>query len=319
MPLGLIDWVVVKMTNLSAKLGLSNLTFRLYQLHYASAKRFLKNILSDTLAKYKSVPTSVGTEPTKDIYMLWFQGFDNVPPVVDLCASQANRLQGYRLRKLSLADVQALPLDENLKRKFEERKFSFAHYSDIVRAFLLSHYGGVWMDATLLASGLPDDLTSHSFYTCHHKSDGSFVSNPSIVKAASGFESLWTGFFMHSRRGDVVTSFLYDAFCEYWAKMDYLVDYFLIDMVIRLGYEEISEIRKEIDLVPVNNEGELYSLRGLMESDAEWSEQKWYSLNNSILNIHKLDKGINFSAGGNVFAEGLTQHFNAQYRTSEIE
>lgn len=175
------------------------------------------------------------------------------------------------------------------------------------------------MDATLLASGLPDDLMSHSFYTCHHKSDGSFVSNSSIVKTSCGFESLWTGFFMYSRRGDVVTSFLYDAFCEYWAKMDYLVDYFLIDMVVRLGYEEIPEIRKAIDSVPVNNQGDLYSLRSLLESDAEWSEKKWYSLNNSILNIHKLDKGINFSTGGNVFAAGLTQHINAQHRTSEIE
>ena len=312
MPFGLIDWVFVKSANATAKLGLSGLTFSLYQWHYASAKRFLMNILSDTLAKYKVVSSPAAAEPTKDIYMLWFQGFDNVPPAVDLCAAQAARLQGYNLRKLSIADIQSLPIDENLKRKFEERKISFAHYSDIVRAFLLSHYGGVWMDATLLASGLPADLTSHSFYTCHHWSDGSFVSNPSFVKNADGFESLWTGFFMYSRRGDIVTSFLYDAFCEYWDKMDYLVDYFLIDMIIRLGYDEIPEIRKEIDLVPCNNPGSLYSLRGLLEIGTEWNEQKWDSLNQYILNIHKLDKGIQFPADGDSFAAGLTRRLGSQ-------
>ncbi len=309
MPLGLADWLVVRLTNASARTDISGLTLRLYQLHYASAKRRLKKILEGTLAKYKCrlADAEVEAEPSKDIYMLWFQGFDDVPPVVDLCAKQANRLRGYNLHKLSLSDVQALPIDENLKRKFEQKKFSFAHYSDIVRAFLLSQRGGLWMDATLLAYGLPNDLTSHAFYTCRHLSDGSFVSNPSIVKADNGFESLWTGFFMYSRRGDVVTSFLYDAFCEYWAKMDYLVDYFLIDMIIRLGYEEVPEIRKEIDLIPVNNQGTLYSLRGLLENQSEWSESVWSSLNQSSLNIHKLDKGVAFPSDTNSFASGLVR------------
>ncbi len=47
--------------------------------------------------------------------------------------------------------------------------------------------------------------------------------------------------------------FLYNIFLSYWKKYDTLVDYFLIDIFISIGYENINLIKEMIDKVPYNN------------------------------------------------------------------
>lgn len=63
----------------------------------------------------------------------------------------------------------------------------------------------------------------------------------------------WTAFFLAGIKDDIVCSFLRDFLFEYHKKEQHLIDYYLIDYIIAVGYRNISEIRRQIDAVPLTN------------------------------------------------------------------
>lgn len=232
--------------------------------------------------------------PSCEIFNLWFQGYDDVPPIVRLCTDKAKRL-GLRQVLLDEASVEALSIDEEMVRKHKEGKISMQTWSDIIRTYLLSRCGGVWADASLYVSKLPEEATTQPFYSCRHRVVDNFVENPSIFRDANGeFESKWTFFFLASHKGDVVTSWLYDCFAQYWRVWDAGVDYFLCDMILRLGYEEVPAVRREIDAIAVNNDGALYALRHSLSQD--FDPDIWQKWGRNTLNIFKLDWRIRTGA-----------------------
>ena len=113
----------------------------------------------------------------KDIYILWFQGFNNAPEIVKLC------LQSWKYHN---PDWNIIELDETvLKNYINIEKYSHINLtalSDIVRLFILNKYGGLWIDATTvckmpLTNWLIDNLKAgfFTFYwpkkTIYHKID----------------------------------------------------------------------------------------------------------------------------------------------------
>lgn len=66
-------------------------------------------------------------------------------------------------------------------------------------------------------------------------------------------KGLWSGNVIACRKNSLTIKFFRDVFFEYWKKEKCLLCYFLIDCIIALGYENIENIKKEIDLVPINN------------------------------------------------------------------
>jgi len=106
------------------------------------------------------------------IWMLWFQGWDSAPQVcLDMLESWRLYNQGWEIRTISRSDFPRL-LGKNIARyerirqsmnlgdKFnlnEEQRLFFgenlippASESDLLRLYLLSKYGGVWVDSTNL-------------------------------------------------------------------------------------------------------------------------------------------------------------------------
>lgn len=89
-----------------------------------------------------------------NIFSLWLQGADNAPRTVRLCLDRWRNLNpGYRLHVLERNDVEAelsgFPLTSD--------ELTVQALSDILRARLLSRYGGVWADATTFPTMPLDD------------------------------------------------------------------------------------------------------------------------------------------------------------------
>ena len=79
--------------------------------------------------------------------MLWFQGWDEAPPVCKLCLeSWVHYNPDWKVHKLSLTNI----LNYVPKEKFDKimKVESWTHRSDLVRIYLLANYGGLWVDAT---------------------------------------------------------------------------------------------------------------------------------------------------------------------------
>ena len=137
-----------------------------------------------------------------------------------------------------------LQLDEVVLRKYKEGKISRTHFCDIVRISLLYHYGGVWMDCTLLLTRpLPEFVTSSAFYTNRlNKWDDNNVGG-----------GRWSTFFMACHKGNLMMRATLDVFVEYWHRYDDAVDYVWMDYIFNLLYNNVPSIKEMIDSVPENN------------------------------------------------------------------
>lgn len=73
--------------------------------------------------------------------------------------------------------------------------------------------------------------------------------------------------------------FLVGSVEKYWEKNDELVEYFLIDQLIKLFYDTSTSFCHEIDALPMENEY-LYFMQS-EESNLPFDEDKWKEICNS--------------------------------------
>lgn len=113
-------------------------------------KKSGKQILSDVKAK-KSIDSN------KIVWQYWAQGYDKVPDVVSFCLDSINHYcKDCLIIRLSDSNIDDY-LDIPYYVKEITANYGRAFFSDVIRVILLSLYGGVWLDATvLLTSPLPE-------------------------------------------------------------------------------------------------------------------------------------------------------------------
>jgi hypothetical protein len=84
---------------------------------------------------------------TKNIYILWFQGFDNAPDVVKQCVNSW-KYHNPDWNVILLDDTNLNTYVETyISNNFSKNKYKTA-LSDVVRIVLLKLYGGLWVDST---------------------------------------------------------------------------------------------------------------------------------------------------------------------------
>jgi len=138
-------------------------------------KLFLKsisNIFSGlNLANRKNQSNLEYEELPKKIYVYWHDGFENIPPIVQLCIQLLEELNPeFDLIKLDKTVL--VEISEKLNLSMEE--IPVQTISDIVRVFILKQYGGIWADATVLPvipfkNWLPENIKKGFFaFRCHH-------------------------------------------------------------------------------------------------------------------------------------------------------
>lgn len=104
----------------------------------------------------------------KIIWQYWGQGIDDsLPDVVKLCFDSVDKYKGdfivIRLDDSNLSEYLEFP--DFVAHKRNNPAFRPVFFSDLLRLVLLYHYGGVWIDATiLLTSKLDERFTSADFF-----------------------------------------------------------------------------------------------------------------------------------------------------------
>lgn len=249
---------LITLKNLVKFFGIVNGT-KLFCLRYINRKEYysiliekLKSIFSieikELISDLNQLPLNKIGSSSKNIWVLWYQGFDTAPEVV-----KNNLLQLKRITKDSKYNI--VCLDKNniskylklpgyIDEKVKKKEITLTHLSDIIRAGLLSQHGGIWLDSTCyVKENKFNNINNYIFYTQKYRPGvSSFFNN-----------GKWSGFFMASGRDNPVEIYLYNMFLIYWKKYDVLVDYFLIDIFLKLGYENIFLLKQIIDSVPFNN------------------------------------------------------------------
>lgn len=219
---------------------------------------FLQKICADTIEKYSSLHLpvrehEVGKEAP--IFVCWLQGIDKAPGLVKACVRSIERhASGHPVHIITLDNYQKwVSLPDVIIQRREEQMMVNAHFADVLRCALLAKYGGCWIDATIwMSADIHADVFEKPFYSCRFPAEGRFVT-----------DNMWSNFFIAAKSDSVTINFTKDMFYEYVEKESRFIDYFLMDYMIRWGYDNIPAIRGEIDQIPYNNE-QIGALRNML-------------------------------------------------------
>ena len=219
------------------------------------------------------------------VFMLWFQGEENLPELCEVCVNRVKRLlkpdmELYFLNAENYQEYVDIPQD--IIDRFENGSMCAANFSDFIRHDLLRRYGGWWIDAAVfIGDRLFEEGNNHLFYTAR------FDTREYVINDAS--RGKWINSCMYSEKNQIVSNFVFDALTILWRQKDRAIDYLAVDYIMWCGYEKCDEFRKMIEEIPVNS----VNFRSLnAELEHIFAEETWNKMSDIIAqnNIHMIDR-----------------------------
>lgn len=215
---------------------------------------YLEKSLAAVIEKYKNVNDgAVNSDESKNIWVCWWQGYDNMPELCKMCYENLirNKPRDYTVHLITQNNYrQYVNIPDYIFDRMNSGFLTITQFSDILREALLYYQGGLWIDSSVWTT--PDFYrfinTKSTFWSI--KLDHIYKEYM-IGQVIS--ECKWTGFFMYGKRGNVVTKFAFDCMCEYFRNNEVTIDYFIQNFIIKIGYENIPLIRESIDRIPLSN------------------------------------------------------------------
>lgn len=238
-----------------------------------------KIILNDFRDRYSNIIKKYSSlqEPQEKIdreapiWIFWGQGEDQMPPLVHSCYKSILRNAGtHPVHLVTMENYQNyVEIPEYIIEKLEKGIITWVTFSDIMRVSLLSRWGGIWLDSTIyLTQPLPELMYANSFFSVGHPAVYGMVRlEPSRCK--------WRMFLMGAVSDHFIMCCWRDLFYKYEKEFDYLVDYFLVDFMLRLEIENIPEVKNIIDKVP-QGPMNIYDAQNMLND--EYTDEKYARL-----------------------------------------
>jgi hypothetical protein len=180
------------------------------------------------------------------IWFCWLQGKEYMPPITQLCLSSIKEnSNGHPIVFLTADNYNNyIELPIHIVSLFLDGKIGYAHFADIIRTSLLYHYGGCWIDSTiLLTEELKSEVFDSEFYSIKLREDPFFIS-----------KCRWSNFFLACRPGNQIMGYILEMFNQYLLKKDCFTDYFMMDYFMDMVIQSDKRLALSIDNIPFNNE-----------------------------------------------------------------
>lgn len=209
----------------------------------------LLSTCSDIVQRFSLIDQTIAEVPhlsDAPIYVCWLQGKDCAPAIVQKCIASIQKHAGEHPVNIITGDnySEYVALPEIVLQAWKNGRISNAHFADILRCALLCEHGGCWIDATIWMSGdIREEVFEYPIYSCRFADDGRYIT-----------KNKWSNFFLAAQPYSVTMHFVRDMLYEYMQHQTRFVDYFLMDYIIRWGYDHIDAIKQELDTIPFNNE-----------------------------------------------------------------
>lgn len=186
-----------------------------------------------------------------NIWIFWYQGWDSVPQIVKDCGVTTEKYLDngkYNVHYITKENYTSfVQFPDWIMEKVSSGTINLTKFSNMLRMALLYQFGGIWMDATLfITEPLDEKITEYPYYS---------IKNPQGEYAGFNISSgQWSTFFLTVKtRQTRFYKELLTLQMEYWRREDYLLDYFLFDLLIALVLRNEPDIAKEFSLIPINN------------------------------------------------------------------
>lgn len=197
-------------------------------------QNYLKTIKNDKLENNKS----------NIVWICWLQGIENSPKVVQRC---------YQSMRENLKDKEIIVITEDnymnyisfpnhIQKKYESGVITKTHFSDLLRLELLIKYGGTWMDATVLCTGIniPKYILDSDLFVYQNLKPG--------LDGQCRAISSWL---MTACTNHPILLLTRALLYEYWNKNNSMKDYFLLHDMFQLAIETYPEEWSKV--IPCSN------------------------------------------------------------------
>lgn len=219
--------------------------FRFKNKKIVKVSKLMKNFYQ-IYEKYKYWNNSMSIKPKiNNVWIFWYQGYNSLPKIVQMCIQTlVQHLHNGQITYLNKSNYnQYVNIPQFVIEKFEAKKMTITHFSDILRSAILSTHGGLWLDATIFVSqDIPSYIFDLPYFTIHCKNDFSSVMGK------------WAGFLQNSYKNSVVPKFCAEVLFAYWEKFDYRIDYLQLDYFMHFGFDYIPAFRRIVESVPLSND-----------------------------------------------------------------
>ena len=238
------------LSNLFRIIRMNKLSIRYSEKKNEIILAWLKNKYGDIFLKPRTQNTKKDIQnkeyKEEPVWVFWYSGIETAPALVRRCVESiyehANGHPVHLLNKHNLDSYIELPLI--FKERLNNREIGLAHFSDVLRVYLLEKYGGLWLDATIFCNkNLPENYFTNEFFSCK-----SLEKTPGCVS-----QNRWTTFCIGGKPGNILFRVLKDFFYAYWNQEKAAIDYLFFDDAIYLTYTMLIDAKREIDNVPINN------------------------------------------------------------------
>ena len=243
--------------------------------------RYMYLILIDLISKYnrgeylklEPVNKDVAENGRIPVWVCWWQGVDSAPDIVKRCVESI-----YRYVPKDSAQIHFITFDNYMEYagfsqvvvdRYNAGRISLTHLADILRVQLLNMYGGLWVDATyFISDNRIADIINDEAYTVK-----------TVIPSWNGdviAKGKWAVNFLKFMKGSPLSGFCTESFEIYWSLRDEPLDYFLLDRIIKVAYDNIPVIRKQIDGISANNISSLKLMEIISNSydEAVWNDMK---------------------------------------------
>jgi len=237
------------------------------------AKFYLRKYVARGGVNEKKNIDSLHTSEPYKIWQYWEQGLDSAPDIVKACLDSVD-IERIIITPQNIRDYVHIP--EYIYELKEKGIIKLAHFSDILRTYLLIEHGGCWIDATvLLTAPLPDYVTKSDLFVFRADEKADLDG----LNMASYF--LGAGVNVNKNENKILLD-VRDVLESYWRENNFLINYFMF----LHAFTMVALNNKDIwDKVP------FYSFIPVQQLQSELVNQfdatRWEQLK-AITSIHKL-------------------------------
>jgi len=201
---------------------------------------YIADFLNGKIPRFSAVPKKPELVGKKIFWQYWRQGInDDTPSIVRKCLDSVKKNScGYEIILLTGKTVDDyVDLPDFVRQKADEGTFSIAQQSDLVRLYLLSAYGGVWLDATVYLTGhIDENLLKKDFFAFQRgetpPSDaGVYMKfDPLYFTWAPTIQVRMLNSFMIAKPNNKIVCDLLSVLLEYWKKEPQAKHYFFFQI-----------------------------------------------------------------------------------------
>lgn len=184
------------------------------------------------------------------IWVCWFQGQQKMPQLVKECYKNLHKMIDPEFGQIILVTkdnfFDYVKIEPSILKKIEDGEMSYTNFSDLLRVNLLAIYGGMWIDATVFVTyPINKELLQRNFYS--QKTVNEFYVKRYVTK------SRWASWMMISSTKTELFKFVAFVMNDYYLNHEVLIDYYLIDYIIEIAYNQLQSVKEDIDSVEINN------------------------------------------------------------------